>query len=228
MFNQTQAFKKYLSNRQCKINSGTSQEPKTSDLFNEKSFYRAFVSDMLNAEKEVIIYSPFASKFRTEFYKQTISKLRKRNIEVFVFTRPLDEYDSLMRPQIERMLELYEEMGVCIFFLGKYIHEKAAIIDRKILWEGSLNILSHRAGNELMRRTKDENSAMQVISYLNLNKKLEKGYKQRYEKLCGNLRNDSRQHFKQKIQIFSFGLLVPVIIWWTVFLTRAIISLFRF
>lgn len=187
MENRTQAFKQYLKNREAAIKVEELQNSKSSDLFNEKTFYKAFVGDLLSAKKEVVIYSPFVSNFRTDFYKQTIEKLRRRNIEVFIFTRPVEEYESMFRPQIECSLKRYEELGVCIFYLGKYIHEKVAIIDREILWEGSLNILSHMASNEMMRRTENPESAMQVMNYLGLNKKLAESYKTKYEKMYQSL-----------------------------------------
>lgn len=228
MFNQTQAFREYLTNRQNTINSEKSQELQNSDLFNEKTFYRAFISDMLEAKKEIIIYSPFVTKFRTDFFKQTIAKLRKRNIEIFIFTRPIQEYDSLFQPQIQVALDRYEEQGVSVFYLEGSIHEKVAVIDREILWEGSLNILSQRASREIMRRTADENSAMQIIAYLNLKKKLAEGYKLRYEKLCRNLIINSRQNYKMKICMFLLGLTIPIIIWWMFHFIKSMIFLLRF
>lgn len=188
------------------------------NLFNEKTFYRAFIKDMLSAEKEVIIYCPYITKFRSQFFKRTLEKLKRRNINVFIFTRPLEEHDLLMRSEITCALNEYKELGVDIFCLPGFIHEKVAIIDREILWEGSLNILSQRASKEMMRRTPDESSAMQIISYLGLNKKLQEGYKLRYEKLCRNLITNAQHNLKQKIRIFLLGLLVPVIIWLLMFL----------
>jgi sugar-specific transcriptional regulator TrmB len=109
MLNQASALREYLRNREEVINSEKSQQKsETGKLFNEKSFYRAFVSDMLEAKKEVIIYSPFVTKFRADFFKPIIAKLRRRNIEIFIFTRPIEECDSLMQPQIECALERYE------------------------------------------------------------------------------------------------------------------------
>ncbi|HOX41113.1 MAG TPA: phospholipase D-like domain-containing protein [bacterium] len=211
---QAPSFKDYLRRRQEAIDSEQSHEkPKADNLYNEKTFYRAFIKDMLEAKQEVIIYSPFVSKFRTDFLKDTVERLRDRNIEVFIFTRPVDDYDSIMQPQIQVALDRYGELGVCVFYLKGFIHEKVAVIDRKVLWEGSLNILSQRASREMMRRTANENSAVQVISYLELGQKLSEGYKLRYEKLCRSLMIDSRQNTKLKIKIFLSGLLIPIIGW---------------
>lgn len=227
MFNQTQAFREYLHRREVAIVSEKSNERPASDLFNDKTFYRKFTDDLSSAKKEVIIYSPFVTKFRTDFYKPIIEKLRERNIEIFIFTRPLEEYDSIFRPQIEYALNNFEKQGVCIFYLGKYIHEKVAIIDREILWEGSLNILSHRASREMMRRTPCEQSAMQVLSYLSLDKKLAEGYKLIYERLCHNLKDNAKNISRSKIRIFFLGLAIPIVTLLVIFFLKEISPLFR-
>ena len=213
MYSQTQAFKNYLKRRDKAINVKKLQEPKTIDLFNEKTFYHALLKDMLNAKKEVIIYSPLVSKHRTDFLKLTIKRLKDRNIDMFIFTRPIEEYEPMIQPQIQCAPKRYEELGVTIFYPGRYIHQKVAIIDREILWEGSLNILSHRVSNEMMRRTQGADSAAQVMSYIGINKQIAEAYKLKYEKLYIGLLDKSRQSFKAKMKIFLIGLSVPVIAW---------------
>jgi phosphatidylserine/phosphatidylglycerophosphate/cardiolipin synthase-like enzyme len=213
MFNQTVEFRKYLRNRDEQINAEKAKDSKIRNLFNEKNFYQEFTRDLLAARKEVIIYSPFASKFRTDDLKATIDRLRKRNIEVFIFTRPISDYESIFQPQIECSLKRYKDIGVNIYYLGGNIHEKVAIIDREILWEGSLNILSQRASKEMMRKVSDEESAMQIIAYLGLNKMIAETYKTMYEKMYRSLVTNSEKNTKLKIKIFITGLAVPIIVW---------------
>ena len=227
---QAPSFREYLKRREEAIDSEKpeEQEQQTRKLFNEKTFYRAFVDDLLNAKEEIVIYCPFVTKFRSDFFRQTFTKLKRRNINVFIFTRPLEEHDLLMRSEITCALKEYEELGVCIVYLEGFIHEKAAMIDREILWEGSLNILSQRKSREIMTRTSDKEITTQIMSYLGLDKKLAEGYKLRYEKICGNLVFDSKQILRLKIRIFFLGLTIPVIIWWIIFLIRSMTFLFRF
>jgi len=127
------SYKRHLENLQNEFDAKKYHELQKLDLFNEKTFYKAFVGDMLNAKKEVIIHSPFVSKFRTDFLKPTIEKLIDRNIDIFIFTRPIEEYDPTMQPQIECALKRLGELGVCIFYPGRYIHQKVAIVDREVL-----------------------------------------------------------------------------------------------
>lgn len=211
MISNAQVFRQFLKRRQDAIEANTSSGSRS--LYNEKTFYPALIKDMLESKQEVIIYSPFVSKFRTDCLKRTIEKLKYRNIDVFIFTRPVEEYENIIRPQIEITLKRFEEMGVCIFYPGRYIHEKVAIIDRQILWEGSLNILSHRASNEMMRRTESKDSAVEVMEHININQYISEAYKTKYEKLCRNLARNPHLNFKLKMKIFILGLAIPMIAW---------------
>ena len=226
---QAPSFREYLSRREAaiKIEKPLEEKPQQiCNLFNEKTFYQAFIKDLDNAQEEVIIYSPFVSKYRSDFFRKTMVKLKKRNINVFIFTRLLEEHNLLMRSEITCALNEYKELGVDIFCLPGLIHEKVAIIDRKVLWEGSLNILSQRVSKEMMRRTTDEDSTMQVLTYLGLNKKLAEAYKQKYDKLCRYLIDDKKQNFKLKILMFLIGLAVPVTIWWLFYVIKSMMSWF--
>ncbi|MEI6143970.1 MAG: phospholipase D-like domain-containing protein [Candidatus Berkelbacteria bacterium] len=213
MISHAKSFKQLLKRRDDAIKAEKISESSSIDLYNEHTFYKALTADMLTAKSEVIIYSPFVSKFRTDFLKPTIEKLIDRNIDIFIFTRPIEEYENIIQPQIECALKRLEELGVCIFYPGRYIHQKVAIVDREVLWEGSLNILSHRASNEMMRRTADGESATQVMSYIGLNDQIAGAYKLKYEKLYKGLVNTSRQNFKLKMKIFLLGMTIPIIVW---------------
>jgi len=192
------SYQRFLQNRQNEIDAKKLQEMKKLDLYNEKTFYRAFVRDMLGAKKEIVIYCPFISRFRSDFFKDTLLKLRHRNVAVFIFTRPLEEHEYMARSEISSALKNYEEYGACIIYLPGYIHQKAAIIDRTVLWEGSLNILSQRESHEMMHRTVDEDFAKQIMLHLGLNKKLAEGYKYQYERLYRSLVEKRRINFRVK------------------------------
>lgn len=198
---QSPAYKRHLEKMQNEWDAEKYRESRALDLYNEKTFYRTFVNDLLKAEKEVVIYSPFISKFRSEFFKNTFEKLKRRNIAVFIFTRPLEEHEYLMRNEIKAALGDYEEFGASIIEVPGFIHAKTAIIDRNILWDGSLNILSQRQSQEIMRRTEDKDMAKQVMDYLGLSKQLAEGYKYQYERLYRSLVDRRRFNIKLLIKI---------------------------
>lgn len=216
MQTNSQLFKEYLKRRNETIEEENNN--RENNLYNEITFYKKFMGDLYDSKREIIIFSPYIAKFRMDYYKKVVDKLRSRNIDIFIFTRPIEEYDNIIRHQIQVIFERLEEMGVCVYHPGRYIHQKAAIIDREILWERSLNILAHRGSNEMMRRTEDENSAMQVLEHLSLNSLLADGYKNKYERMCRTLIRNDKSKFKERIKILLIGMVIPIIIWVLVYL----------
>lgn len=58
-------------------------------------------------------------------------------------------------------------MGVQVLFTGNH-HRKVAILDRSILYEGSLNILSQNDSSEVMRRIKSTQLAWQMVRFIGI------------------------------------------------------------
>ncbi len=211
MLAQSPAYRNHLRNLQNEADAMKWQGFKRLNLFNEKTFYKEFVKDMLNAQKEIIIYSPFMTKFRSEFFSKVFKALQRKNICVFIFTRPLEEHDYLMQTEIKLALKEYEESGASIIYLPGFIHAKVAVIDREILWDGSLNILSQRESKEIMKRTVDEDMAIQVITYLELKEKMAEGYKYQYERLCRNLIANSKKGLGFKLKTILSKSIIPAV-----------------
>lgn len=183
-------------------------------LYNQTSFYSALANDMLQAKEEIIIYSPFVSKYRTDKFCRLLDKLKDRNINVFIFTRPLREYSPGQRGEITEVLGQYEETGAIIYYLSGYIHEKVAIIDRKILWEGSLNILSQRTSREMMRRITDKDSATQVIRHLRLGYMLAEGRAAKYSQVGRTFSKSIRPKWRFTWRTIFLIWLVSTAAWW--------------
>lgn len=144
----------------------------TTTIYNEHTFYPAFIKDIRKAEKDVIIYSPFISKYRADFFRKTFVRLRIKNIKLTIFTRPIGEHEEYVQEEARAATQIYESLGAKVVFLDGSIHEKIAVIDKKILWTGSMNILSQRSSRELMTRVENEDFTAQVISCLDLDRNL--------------------------------------------------------
>jgi hypothetical protein len=73
-----------------------------------------------------------------------------------------------MEFQSEEEITKFETMGIQTFLCAGNHHRKLAIIDRKILWEGSLNILSQNNSREIMRRIEGKKYASEMFNFLSL------------------------------------------------------------
>lgn len=141
-----------------------------SSLFNENTFYKSFLDDLKKCKEEVIIESPYITSERMKILTPVFKKLLKRNVKIYVITRDPSEHNETMEVQSEEEITKFETMGVQTLLCVGNHHRKLAILDRKILWEGSLNILSQNKSREIMRRIEDEDMAIQMFNFLEFGK----------------------------------------------------------
>lgn len=137
-------------------------------LYDEKSFYSAFLSDLKACSHEVFIESPYITTKRAEMLTPLFEALLLKNVRIYVMTRDPKEHDENMEYQSEEAIRTFEVMGVQVLLCIGNHHRKLAILDRKILWEGSLNILSQNKSREIMRRIDSEKLAIQMFDFLKL------------------------------------------------------------
>ncbi len=123
-----------------------------SRLFTEQGFYDAFTRDIKKARKSVIIESPFLTEKRALQLTKTFEKLRKKRIKVIIYTRVPKHQPYRLRDEAVGAIFILRTAGVTVYECWDYRHRKVAIIDKTILWEGSLNILSQSKSRETMRR----------------------------------------------------------------------------
>jgi phosphatidylserine/phosphatidylglycerophosphate/cardiolipin synthase-like enzyme len=142
----------------------------SSRLFDEKTFYSAFIKDLESCKKEVYIESPYITSKRADMLIPVFKRLLSQGVRIYVMTRDPKEHSETMEVQSEDAISLFERMGVQVFLCVGNHHRKLAILDRKILWEGSLNILSQGYSREIMRRIESQKIALEMFEFLKLNR----------------------------------------------------------
>lgn len=143
-----------------------------SNLYDQNTFDDQFMRDLRKGRKSIIIESPFLRTVRVEKFIPIFHRLKKRGVAILLNTKPLEEHDEIYKLQAQKSLSLLQSAGVEVLFTVKH-HRKLAIIDREIIYEGSLNILSYRDSCEIMRRTTSALEAEMLIDFIGLNKFME-------------------------------------------------------
>jgi phosphatidylserine/phosphatidylglycerophosphate/cardiolipin synthase-like enzyme len=139
-----------------------------SSLYDEKTFYEAFLRDLEGCRSEVFIESPYITSKRVKMLIPIFNTLLSKGIKIYVMTRDPKEHEENMEFQSEDTISLFEKMGVQVLLCTGNHHRKLAILDRKILYEGSLNILSQTNSREIMRRIDDYDVALDTFNFLKL------------------------------------------------------------
>ena len=141
----------------------------SSDLYDQATFYKAFLRDLRNAKSHVIIESPFITKKRMNLLFPTLISLRHKGVRIIVNTKPLEEHTLPYRNQAIHAIGVMQDLGIEVLRTVGH-HRKLAIIDNDILWEGSLNILSQNDSCEVMRRIKSVVAVKEMVVFTKIKK----------------------------------------------------------
>ena len=96
----------------------------SSSLYDQSTFYDRFYKDLRSARRRVVIESPFITQRRSTPLLTTISKLKKRRVEVIVNTKPIEEHDSQYQDQVAAVVEMMQDLGVRVLFTnGHHLYE---------------------------------------------------------------------------------------------------------
>lgn len=139
-----------------------------SQLYNERTFYKAFVKDLKSAKSSVIIESPYFTERRALQFSKIFSKLKKRGTKVRIYTRLPSHHSKLLEIQAWKAILVLRHSGVKVKLCSDLRHRKLAVIDEEVLWEGSMNILSQNRSCEIMRRTESEELSKQLLKFVGL------------------------------------------------------------
>jgi len=142
----------------------------TSALFDQDTFYEKFLRDLKACQHEAIIESPFATSRRTGQIMPALERLKDRGVRIVVNTKDPDEQDDdYLSEEARKAISKLQHLGVHVLYTTGH-HRKLAILDRKILYEGSLNILSQNNSCEVMRRIESVQLAWQMVRFANIDK----------------------------------------------------------
>src|SRR4051812_41365173 len=144
----------------------------TSELLNEETFYPAFTKDLKSCQSELLIECPFVTNRRLGQLLPTLQKLKEQKVRIVINTRdPQTNDDEDRRDDTHRAISKLQHIGVHVLYTGGH-HRKLVVIDRKVLYEGSLNVLSQNSSSEIMRRIESVSLAWQMVRFVGLDKYL--------------------------------------------------------
>ena len=145
----------------------STREPVSGELHTEKNFWAQFLLDIKTVSERLIILSPFITVRRSGVLMDFFRAMVGRQVQVRVYTRPKNQQRGEMESQADIVIEQLRAIGVKVIERPS-MHQKVAILDNSIAWEGSLNILSHRDSGEQMRRFEGRWTVEEIIRNLEL------------------------------------------------------------
>lgn len=147
----------------CYKTKGENAAADSSDIiFDKNSFFPVYRNDIVSASREVMIVSPFVTNKRVSPMLQYFSSAVNKQVKVTIVTRPSEDFKNESKMALERIFDVLKNMGIKVV-LRSNIHQKFAIIDQRIVWYGSINLLSFGSAEESIMRLVSGNIAYELM-----------------------------------------------------------------
>jgi hypothetical protein len=131
-------------------------------IFDSESFLSVFTADLLSAKREVVIVSPYVASKRAKMMLQILDSSISSETRVTVVTRPPDDYKEADRTRISQIVKMLREHRINVSERAN-IHQKFAVIDNRITWYGSINLLSYGGAEESIMRLESRGIAGELL-----------------------------------------------------------------
>lgn len=134
-------------------------------IFDNSNFLTVFSNDISSAKSDIVIVSPYVTKKRLSQMLSILMTGINNGAKLTVITRPETDYKERDRLTFEEMISSIKNTGASIIFKSN-IHQKFAVIDQRIVWYGSINLLSFGNSEESIMRLDSLNIANELIGTL--------------------------------------------------------------
>jgi hypothetical protein len=131
-------------------------------IFNHTNFLPVFQNDVLSSKHKIVIVSPYVSKKRVTQMSNLLVTAIKNGVKIIVITRPEVDYKNKNRSIFSELMCSLKKIGINVV-LKTNIHQKFSIIDQRIVWYGSINLLSFGSSEESMMRLDSLNIANELL-----------------------------------------------------------------
>ncbi len=131
-------------------------------IFNKDSFLPVYINDLAKAQKKILIFSPYISKRRVEQMLEHLTIAVCKNVKVIIFTRPAEDYAEKNKFILTKIFDELKAYGIDLLFKTS-IHQKFAVIDDRIVWYGSINLLNFGNAEESIMRLESSNIANELL-----------------------------------------------------------------
>jgi hypothetical protein len=131
-------------------------------IFDKSNFLPVYCNDIMKANREILVVSPFVTKKRSMQMLKNLEVALANSVKVIVLTRPVNDFIGKDMTSLQETLDLLKNAGIRIIYKSN-IHQKFAVIDQRIIWYGSINLMSFGSAEESIMRLESPVIANELI-----------------------------------------------------------------
>ncbi|MEU8476359.1 AAA domain-containing protein [Streptomyces hygroscopicus] len=131
-------------------------------FFPADEVYAAVEWDITRAVTSIELYCPFLDPRPVRKWSGLLGQRVADGVKVVIYTRAAEEQrDDTAAQRHQQRIDELRSVGCAVDFRER-MHEKVLILDRSVLWHGSLNLLANTGPTDLMMRFTDPTSCERV------------------------------------------------------------------
>ena len=142
----------------------TDKQEVVNSIFDSQNYFDIFEKDVVSASKSVVISSPSFSFKKVNWLCAESEHLQLRGVSVVVLTLDPEDYPEDGRDQHKSHIEYLISSGVNLIPRHKY-RERFAIIDKSLVWYGSMTLLSNEKEDDSLMRINNPAVAEELLEF---------------------------------------------------------------
>ena len=144
------------------VMSEAEKKQETNAIFDSESYTSVFERDVAQADTEIVISSPGIGAKGVHRILKTLEERHDSGVKIILLTLSADNYPQQRIEKTKGLITELIESGVTV--LEKTgMHEHFAVIDREIVWYGSVNLLSNAKEEDGLMRVKSREIAQELL-----------------------------------------------------------------
>ena len=143
----------------------TDKQEVANSIFDSQNYLDVFEKDVVSASKSIVISSPSFSFKKVNWLCSESECLQLKGVSVVVLTLDPEDYPEDGRDQHKSHIEHLISAGVNVITRHKY-RERFAIIDKSLVWYGSMTLLSNEKEDDSMMRINNPAIAEELLEFV--------------------------------------------------------------
>ena len=145
------------------IGTAESGETKsTNAIFDSDSYLHVYQNDLQESTNEIVIASPVLNRRKVCSFIDHVKDVQEKGVRITVLTLAAGGYRKNSVSSAERSAGMLREAGIYVK-LQDSMHDRFAVIDGKIVWYGSMDLLASEKADDNIMRVSDMEIAQELI-----------------------------------------------------------------
>lgn len=138
------------------------QKQQINAIFDSDSYVVPFETDLRQAEKSIVIFSPVVSHARVKRFLEMITSRQGSGVLVSVFTLSCESLSPSHAQTAARLQTTLKQAGVLVE-PRHGLHGHFAVIDERVVWYGNANLLSRSKEDDSLMRIENRDIALELL-----------------------------------------------------------------